>query len=625
VVNGRKEGGIMWAASEKPQRGFQKEWVPRSAIPLVLVDTAAWVGAMCVATMLRLERWVPTRGLGGVLLAAVAIQLVLGFFVGLYRGRWCVGRFEEAVSVTLVAVAAAAGATLADVQWGQTPRTVPAIAGVLAITDMQAARYLYRLLMRRRRRPQGTAGERMLVFGAGAGAQMVLPSLMNDPGNSYVPVALLDDYRGLRSRSIYGIHVVGTRDDLVAAARRYKATVLLIAIPSADGQVVRDISDLAREAGMRVMVLPRVADMVGSFAMGDIRDVSESDLLGRRVSDLDLDAIARYVTGKRVLVTGAGGSIGSELCRQLYRYAPATLVMLDRDESALHGVQLSIGGRAMLDGDDTVLADIRDRDAVFAVFDAAKPEVVFHAAALKHLPMLERFPDEAWKTNVVGTQHVLDAAAHFGVERFINISTDKAADPISVLGWSKRVTERLVASAAQRAASEVSGGTYVSVRFGNVLGSRGSVLVSFRDQISKGGPVTVTDPEVTRYFMMVEEAVALTIQAGAIGRGGEVLILDMGQPVRIADVARHLIEASGKRVDIVYTGLRTGEKLDEDLFGHGEIDVRPYHQGVSHVSVPPYNAAELATVRAGVPACSRETLVELAKVFERGVESPATT
>jgi FlaA1/EpsC-like NDP-sugar epimerase len=440
-----------------------------------------------------------------------------------------------------------------------------------------------------------------------------------------VPVALLDDYRGLRSRSIYGIHVVGTRDDLVAAARRYKATVLLIAIPSADGQVVRDISDLAREAGMRVMVLPRVADMVGSFAMGDIRDVSESDLLGRRVSDLDLDAIARYVTGKRVLVTGAGGSIGSELCRQLYRYAPATLVMLDRDESALHGVQLSIGGRAMLDGDDTVLADIRDRDAVFAVFDAAKPEVVFHAAALKHLPMLERFPDEAWKTNVVGTQHVLDAAAHFGVERFINISTDKAADPISVLGWSKRVTERLVASAAQRAASEVSGGTYVSVRFGNVLGSRGSVLVSFRDQISKGGPVTVTDPEVTRYFMMVEEAVALTIQAGAIGRGGEVLILDMGQPVRIADVARHLIEASGKRVDIVYTGLRTGEKLDEDLFGHGEIDVRPYHQGVSHVSVPPYNAAELATVRAGVPACSRETLVELAKVFERGVESPATT
>jgi FlaA1/EpsC-like NDP-sugar epimerase len=614
----------MWS-SEKPQRGFQKEWVPRSAIPLVLVDSVAWVGAMCVATMLRLERWVPARGLGGVLLAAVAIQLVLGFVVGLYRGRWGVGHFEEAVSVSLVSVVAAAGATLANVQWGHTPRTVPAIAGVIALTDMQAARYLYRSLVRRSRRPRAAEVERMLVFGAGAGAQMVLPSLMNDPASPYLPVALLDDFPGLRSRSIHGVHVVGNRDDLVAAARRYNATVLLIAIPSASGHVVRTVSDLAREAGMRVMVLPRVADMVGSFAMGDIRDVSESDLLGRRVSDLDLDAIARYVTGKRVLVTGAGGSIGSELCRQLYRYAPSTLVMLDRDESALHGVQLSIGGRAMLDGDDTVLVDIRDREAVFAVFEQAQPEVVFHAAALKHLPMLERFPDEAWKTNVVGTQHILDAAAHFGVERFINISTDKAADPVSVLGWSKRVTERLVASAAQRAATEVAGGTYVSVRFGNVLGSRGSVLVAFRDQISKGGPVTVTDPEVTRYFMMVEEAVALTIQAGAIGRGGEVLILDMGQPVRIADVARHLIEASGKRIDIVYTGLRTGEKLDEDLFGRGEIDVRPFHQGVSHVAVPPYNVHELATVRAGVPTSSRETLVELATVFDRDVESPTTT
>jgi FlaA1/EpsC-like NDP-sugar epimerase len=615
----------MWAASEKPQRGFQKEYVPRSAIPLVLVDTAAWVGAMCVATMLRLERWVPAQGLGGVLLTAVALQLVLGFFVGLYRGRWGVGHFEEAVSVSLVAVVAAAGATLANVQWGHTQHTVPAIAGVIALTDMQAARYLYRSLVRRRRRPRAAEVERMLVFGAGAGAQMVMPSLMNDPASPYLPVALLDDFPGLRARSIYGIHVVGTRDDLVAMARRYNASVLLIAIPSATGQVVRSVSELAREAGLRVMVLPRVADMVGSFVMGDIREVSESDLLGRRVSDLDLDAIARYVTGKRVLVTGAGGSIGSELCRQLYRYAPSTLVMLDRDESALHGVQLSIGGRAMLDGDDTVLVDIRDRDALFAVFESAQPEVVFHAAALKHLPMLERFPDEAWKTNVVGTQHVLDAAAHFGVERFINISTDKAADPVSVLGWSKRVTERLVASAAQRAATEVSGGTYVSVRFGNVLGSRGSVLVAFRDQISKGGPVTVTDPEVTRYFMMVEEAVALTIQAGAIGRGGEVLILDMGQPVRIADVARHLIEASGKRVDIVYTGLRTGEKLDEDLFGQGEIDVRPFHQGVSHVSVPPYSAAVLSSVRAGVPADSRDALVHLAGVFERGVESPTTT
>jgi FlaA1/EpsC-like NDP-sugar epimerase len=281
-------------------------------------------------------------------------------------------------------------------------------------------------------------------------------------------------------------------------------------------------------------------------------------------------------------VTGAGGSIGSELCRQICKFEPAALVMLDRDESALHAVQLSITGRALLDDPNLVLADIRDADEIKRVFAEHRPDVVFHAAALKHLTLLERHPEEAVKTNIWGTMHVLEAAAAAGVERFVNISTDKAADAISVLGLTKRIGERLTAGFARDA-----DGVFLSVRFGNVLGSRGSVLGAFRSQIASGGPVTVTDPNVSRFFMTIEEAVQLVIQAGAIGRDGEALVLDMGQPVRIDEVAKRMIAEAGRDVEIVYTGLRPGEKLHEQLLGTGEIDRRPCHPLISHVDVPP--------------------------------------
>jgi FlaA1/EpsC-like NDP-sugar epimerase len=321
--------------------------------------------------------------------------------------------------------------------------------------------------------------------------------------------------------------------------------------------------------------------MDGVVSVAQLRDISEADLLGRHQIETDLDSIAHHLTGQRVLVTGAGGSIGSELCRQIHRYGPAELIMLDRDESALHAVQLSMYGRALLDGDCTVLADIRDAGRIHQIFQDRNPQIVFHAAALKHLPLLEKYPAEALKSNVWGTLTVLEAAAASGVDRFVNISTDKAANPTSVLGFSKRIAERLTAEAATRA-----DGTYLSVRFGNVLGSRGSVLTSFESQIEAGGPVTVTHPDVTRYFMTVQEAVQLVIQAAAIGRDGEALVLDMGKPVRIADVARQLAARSPRHIDIVYTDLRPGEKLHEDLFGDGELDQRPFHPLISHVPVP---------------------------------------
>jgi FlaA1/EpsC-like NDP-sugar epimerase len=335
---------------------------------------------------------------------------------------------------------------------------------------------------------------------------------------------------------------------------------------------------------MDVKIVPPVQNLnERPLDPSDIRDLTDEDLLGRRKIQIDLQQISEYLVNRRVLVTGAGGSIGSELCRQLARFNPAELIMLDRDESALHEVQLSIHGRALLDTPQTVLADLRDQATINHIFETRKPEVVFHAAALKHLPLLERYPHEAYQTNVLGTATLLKAAQKTNVQVFINISTDKAANPISVLGYSKRIAERVTSYFGLHSDS----GKYISVRFGNVLGSRGSVLMSFRDQIEKGGPVTVTHRGVTRYFMTISEAVQLVIQAGAIGNNGEVLVLDMGNPVSIYDVAAQLVRNSRKQVEIEIVGLRSGEKVHEELFGDGEVDARPEHPLISQVPVKP--------------------------------------
>jgi FlaA1/EpsC-like NDP-sugar epimerase len=336
--------------------------------------------------------------------------------------------------------------------------------------------------------------------------------------------------------------------------------------------------------------LPAYTELAdGGGRIANVRDPRICELLGRSPVRTDVKATAGHFAGRRILVTGAGGSIGAELCRQLHTFAPAELIMLDRDESALHEVQLMLHGRALLDSDETVLADIRDARRVREIFRRFRPQIVFHAAALKHLPLLERYPAEAVQSNIFGTQTVLEAAAACGAESFVNISTDKAADPVSVLGYSKKIAERLTAHMAGQA-----DGAYLSVRFGNVLGSRGSVLSALSAQVRAGGPLTVTDPEVRRYFMTADEAVQLVLQAVVVGSSGEVLILDMGQPVRIADLARRLAAQTGRQVDIVYTGLRPGEKLSESLLGTDEVDHRPRHPLVRHAKVKPLGPDELA-------------------------------
>ncbi|WP_250008033.1 polysaccharide biosynthesis protein [Actinoplanes sp. M2I2] len=455
--------------------------------------------------------------------------------------------------------------------------------------DTRSESLLYALTVRYERWRREHAGPparreprtRAVLFGAGSAARTLLHSMIFDPRSRFEPVGVLDDDPAKQGERLAGIAVVGTRAALASAVGRTRATAVIFTIGNAEGSLVREIRALARAAGARFLVVPEASELLDhQLGAQDIRDVRITDLVGRHRLETDAEGITAALRGKRVLVTGAGGEIGSELCRQIHRFEPAELIMLDHDEAALQAVQLSVDPRAELHDPSVVLADVRDGERVREIFRTREPEVVFHAAALHHQPLLERHPGEAVKTNVLGTLTLLEAAGE--VERFVTVSTAKAADPVSVLGYTKRITERLTADFDRQRP-----GVFVSVRFGNVLGARGSVLTTFAAQIADGGPITVTHPEVTRYLMTTQEAVKLVIQAAVVGHGGEALVLQLGEPVRIADVARDMAELAGEPVDIVHTGLRPGEKLGETLFGPGEPDHRPHHPLIAHVPVPP--------------------------------------
>jgi FlaA1/EpsC-like NDP-sugar epimerase len=585
-----------------------------SSILQFVIDMAIWSITAIAASYARFEYQGHHDPFGAtrssvirVIPVVLVVHALVGYVVGIYRRRWRYGSFDEVgglVVATLITTSILFVLRFFDQSLNPFPRSVIFISGFAGLCFVAASRYSWRLIREQLRRPTAETAAKILVYGAGEGGIQMVNTLLRNPQSPYLPVGFLDDNPDTHRLSISGVPVLGGRDQLSQARARTGATTLLIAIPSADSALIGDISARARELSMDVKVLPAVQNLnERPLDTSDIRDLTDEDLLGRRKVVIDLQQISDYLVNRRVLVTGAGGSIGSELCRQLARFNPAELIMLDRDESALHEVQLSIHGRALLDTPQTVLADLRDETTINHIFDTRKPEVVFHAAALKHLPLLERYPLEAYQTNVLGTLTLLNAAERTGVGVFVNISTDKAANPISVLGYSKRIAERVTAAKGHTAKS----GKYMSVRFGNVLGSRGSVLTSFRDQIAKGGPLTVTHRGVTRYFMTISEAVQLVIQAGAIGSSGEALVLDMGTPVSIYDVAKQLVANSGKPVEIEIVGLRAGEKVHEELFGDGEIDTRPRHPLISHVPVLPIDLALLAPS----PIDARETMLRI--------------
>jgi FlaA1/EpsC-like NDP-sugar epimerase len=560
-------------------------------LPL-LVDGAAWGAGLLAAVLARYDFAPSRRALVGTVIAvllAVALQTAIGHTRQLYRGRLRFAGFDElrAVATTTAAATFALTALVILLSPHPIPPGLPALGGASALILMLGVRYVRRVQLSRRLRPDVRTAAPVVLFGSGKAAAHLVDSMLHDPKGRYLPVALIDDDPAKRHLSILGVPVLGNRDDIPGVLARCRAELLILAVSNADAALVREIRDVALAAGAAFKVVPSVSELMdNSVEVGDVREVQVTDLLGRHQVDTDLSTIGGYLTGKRVLVTGAGGSIGSELCRQIHHFRPAELMMLDRDETSLLAVQLSIDLQAGLDDPRVILADLRDADRIREIFRTRRPQVVFHAAALKHVALLQRYPIEAVKTNVLGTRNVLEAAE--SVERFVNISTDKAADPSNVLGYSKRITERLTAWTARRRP-----GTFLSVRFGNVLGSRGSVFTTFSTQIAEGGPVTVTHPEVTRYFMTTQEAVHLVIQAAAIGLDGEALVLEMGEPVRIAEVARQMVALARKPIPIEYIGLRPGEKLTETLFGAAEVDRRPFHPLISHVEVPPLDPAHL--------------------------------
>ncbi|GAA4706386.1 nucleoside-diphosphate sugar epimerase/dehydratase [Nocardioides conyzicola] len=550
---------------------------------IVSFDVLAWVCAFVSAALLRLLGVSQVPWLAVVLcgLASGVVFVLLGRLFRLHQGRARMASLDEMILLGLVALPTGVLVFLVNLAGHWIPRSVPLGATIAFVVIAAWGRATWKRLIERGFEVHAPDGSRVLIVGAGEGGYDLIRSMLHDPERHWQPVGFLDDDPQKRHRRIRGVPVLGTTKQLAEVVQKMDADTVVIAIPSAHAAFIRDVSERAAAAGVDVKVLPPTAGLLSEVGIRDIRDINLTDVLGRHQLDTDLASIAHYLEGRRVLVTGAGGSIGSVLVQQIHAFNPARLYLLDRDESALHAVQLALSGRALLDSDDVILCDIRDEAAVLDVFRSTRPDVVFHAAALKHLPMLQRYPAEAVKTNIRGTANVLEAARAVGVERFVNISTDKAADPSSVLGYSKRIAEMLTAGYADGP------GVFLSVRFGNVLGSRGSVLTSFAKQIHEGGPVTVTHPDVTRYFMTIEEACQLVVQAAAIGSAGEALVLDMGEPVRILDVANQLIRQDGGKAKIEFTGLRPGEKMHEDLFGEGEPrDVRPEHPMVSHVPVP---------------------------------------
>lgn len=568
------------------------------------VDLLVVVAATFLAAWLRYDFGVEALTPPVVRLAAVAAgaHLLVGAFVGPYAVGHLRGSYEEIIDLTRTVLFWAVPLQVVTIfgPWALGPRSLPFTAGTAALLGMFGARFVLRAI-RSRIDSQGVE-TRVLVFGAGEGGRQLVRALVRDPSSRMTPVGLLDDDRSKRRMRIDGVRVLGGSDDLAKVAAHHEATTLAIAVPSASPGLVKKLRASAQDAGLETQILPRASELLGHIGGSDLRSLDLADFLGRRPIELDASAITDTIAGRTVLVTGAGGSIGSELCRQISKFGPRKLVMLDRDESALHGTQLSVTGQGLLETDDVVLADIRDAERMIEVFEQHQPDVVFHAAALKHLPLLEMYPEEAWKTNVLGTLNVLRAAHEVKVSTFVNVSTDKAANPSCVLGYSKRVTERLTADFADKDEH-----TYVSVRFGNVLGSRGSVITAFTTQIEQGGPVTVTHPDVERYFMLIPEACQLVLQAASIGRDGEVMVLDMGEPARIQDVAATLIELSGRRdIEIIYTGLRPGEKMSEELFAPTEDKRITDHPLVDTVGVPRITADEVGETRHRSPAAAAE-------------------
>jgi FlaA1/EpsC-like NDP-sugar epimerase len=453
-------------------------------------------------------------------------------------------------------------------------------------------------------------GKEAVIVGAGDAGQLVIREMLKSRALGYTPTALIDDDPRKKNMRLHGVRVLGTTKDLPRLLADQKPDEVIIAIPSAPGDVRQRVVNACGEAGVPVKTLPGVHELIaGDLNLSQqLREVQVEDVLGRDSVDLDMPSIASYIAGSTVLVTGAGGSIGSELCRQVAALGAGQIVLVEHAENALVAIERELQHERGFTATVPVLADVKDGVKIRRLFERHRPDVVFHAAAYKHVPLMEANPLESVRNNVVGTRVIAEVAAEYGAKRFVLVSTDKAVRPKNVLGQTKALCEWLVEAAAARGAN---GTSFISVRFGNVLGSSGSVIPLFRRQIARGGPVTVTHPDMERYFMTIPEAVQLIVQAGAIGESGDIFVLDMGEPVKIVDLAHNMIRLSGKEperdIPIEFIGVRPGEKLHEDLWAEGEAAVPTSHPKILRAACRPVD-----------PAWLEEELAELERLADAG-------
>jgi len=554
----------------------------------IAFDFVAVMAALFLAFWLRFDGSIPSSYLNQLLLLLglfALLKLPIFYFQRFYRMSWSYVGLSELITVFKGVIYGSFLLGTVSFLFRETalfltfPRSILFIDFGITLMLVGGVRLLKRVYLQLRQKP--IAGSPTLIVGAGDAGEQLLRSILKERRPEHLPVGFVDDSPAKQGLMIHGFSVLGPCKALPQLVKRHAIQTILIATPSATSSAIRNMVDRSRKAGVTdIKVLPPLSELFsGRISATQLRQVNLEDLLGRSPVTVDTRVVERFLKGKTVLVTGAAGSIGSELCRQIARFSPAKLFLLDQDETGIFSLERQLNVHFPDLTFAGLMADVRDREKVFAVIARHRPQVLFHAAAYKHVGLMERFPEEAVKNNVLGTKVVAEAAIECGVKKFVLISTDKAVNPTSVMGASKRLCEILILALNQRQVTQFS-----AVRFGNVLGSRGSVVPIFEEQIKKRGPVTITHPDMRRYFMITSEAVLLVLQAAAMGQGGEVFVLDMGKPVKILDLARELIQLHGfepdKDIPIVFTQPVPGEKLTESLLTSEEGTKATQHQRI---------------------------------------------
>ena len=589
---------------------------------IILISLSVWL-----AFLVRFEGQIPERyslNILGIILLSLLITIPVFYFLKLYHFSWAYVSAEELISLVKGTVLSFLLLTLAFFVlrdypvFSGFPRSTLFISYFFIFFLAGGMRFAKRIYLQIFPTGKKEEKERTLIVGAGDAGEQILRSILNSPVSPYLPVGFVDDDSSKQGALIHGVKVLGKINDLPQVISACQAESMIIALPSVGAKIIRQATELGRKSGLKkIKIVPSLSEIIdGQVTLAVLREVEVEDLLGRESLFLDLKLIENFINNKTVLITGAAGSIGSELSRQVAKFKPSLLILLDQDETGIFNISEELTDKFPRLNKVSLIADIQDKTKIEKIFEKFQPKIVFHAAAYKHVPLMEENPDEAVKNNIFGTKIVAQASIKYKVEKLIFISTDKSVNPTSIMGATKRVGEMICQMLNGQNSSK-----FISVRFGNVLDSRGSVIPIFREQIKKGGPVEITHPEMKRYFMTTAEACLLVLQSGAMGQGGEVFVLDMGKPVKIIDLAKEMIRLSGlepdKDIPIVFTGARPGEKLFEEILTAEEGTMATKNQKIFMAKLSPVDQKKLAhgleKLKTAVDETDKETIIKTLK------------